>query len=307
MMKKKISKAAVVRSLAKSKSLAASKRTRSSQRRPNLLAELAQKIQQKLTPAPKEEKRPTDKNSLYTSIPGFDALIEGGIPLNISLIVAGGAGSGKTIFCLQMLANVAKQGKKSLYLSFEEPEERLQGHLQNFGFNGRELEKKGLLKIIRKDSFRLSTSLEAMMAKAQGELLLDLNEVLEIIPEKFMPEVIVVDSITAIAAAFAGKEEGYRIFIEQLFRYFESLPATVFFISEADPSTNKFSPTGVEEFLADGVIVLYNLRQGNIRTTALEVLKMRGRLIQKKLVPFQILPGKGIEVYAEEQMFTENS
>ena len=37
-----------------------------------------------------------------------------------------------------------------------------------------------------------------------------------------------------------------------------------------------FTPTGVEEFLADGVIVFYNFRRENVRETALEILKMRG-------------------------------
>src|SRR3989338_3615297 len=35
-----------------------------------------------------------------TGIPGFDQLLEEGIPKNSSLLVAGGTGTGKTIFCL---------------------------------------------------------------------------------------------------------------------------------------------------------------------------------------------------------------
>jgi len=40
-----------------------------------------------------------------TGITGFDKLLEKGIPKNTSLLISGGAGSGKTIFCLQTLLN----------------------------------------------------------------------------------------------------------------------------------------------------------------------------------------------------------
>ncbi len=44
-----------------------------------------------------------NREFLLTGIDGFDELIEKGIPRGVSVLVAGGAGSGKTIFCLQVL------------------------------------------------------------------------------------------------------------------------------------------------------------------------------------------------------------
>ena len=41
------------------------------------------------------------------------------------------------------------------------------------------------------------------------------------IPWGFKPDIIVLDSLTAVASAFTGKEDSYRIYIEQLFRFFE--------------------------------------------------------------------------------------
>ena len=83
-----------------------------------------------------------------TGIEGFDKLMEKGIPRSASILVAGGAGSGKTIFCMQTLFNAAKKGEKCLYLSFEESEERLKEHMTDFGWEWKKLEEKGLLKII---------------------------------------------------------------------------------------------------------------------------------------------------------------
>jgi len=225
---------------------------------------------------------------VLTGIPGFDSLMENGIPRGTSLLVSGGPGSGKTIFCLQTIAHAANNGEKCLYLSFEESEDRLKKHMEDFGWDWKKLEKKGLLRIIRKEPFGLTTNLEAMLAKAKGELLINLNEILEIIPKDFKPHRIVFDSLTAIAATFDQRGKSYRIFIEQLFKYLESLGITSFMISEAEQIPLRYSEGGVEEFLADGVIVLYAIKKGDIRENAVEIIKLRGAKHQKKTVAFGI-------------------
>jgi KaiC/GvpD/RAD55 family RecA-like ATPase len=49
--------------------------------------------------------------------------------------------------------------------------------------------------------------------------------------------------------------------------------------------------------------VLYNLRKGDVRQSAIEVLKMRGAGHKKKVVAMQIISGTGIEVYPEQEVF----
>ncbi|MCD6590798.1 MAG: AAA family ATPase [Candidatus Aenigmarchaeota archaeon] len=240
---------------------------------------------------------------IRTGIEGFDELFEYGIPKGSAVLIAGGAGSGKTILCLQIVANAAKAGEKCLYMSFEESEKRLKQHMEDFGWNPRELEKKGRLIIKRMRSHDIARSVEALLAKERGELMIDIDPI--ILPEGFKPDRIVVDSLSAIASSFIGKERNYRSYIEQLFRYFEKLGATSFLITETEQVPKIFSPTGVEEFLADGVIVLYNIRKGNIRENAIEVLKLRGAKHVKKIVAMQIVDGKGIVVYPEQEVFTE--
>ena len=62
--------------------------------------------------------------------------------------------------------------------------------------------------------------------------------------------------------------------------------------------------TKLEEFLADGVIVFYNLKHGNVRENAIEVLKLRGAKHQKKIVAMQVT-NQGIVVYPEQEVFGE--
>ena len=90
----------------------------------------------------KEVKKRKGKKYIMTGIPGFDELLEEGIPEGANLLVAGGTGSGKTIFCLQALVNKAREGRKCLYMSFEESEEKLKDHMDDFGWNPEELIKK---------------------------------------------------------------------------------------------------------------------------------------------------------------------
>jgi len=240
------------------------------------------------------------KGYVATGIPGFDDLFEHGIPCGNSVLIAGGAGSGKTIFCLQTLAHHAAKGDKCFYMSFEENEEKLKAHMKEFGWDADKLIKKGKLKIQRANPFDITRNVDALLAKEKGELLIDVDPLL--LPAKFKPDFVVLDSLTAIASAFTGKEDSYRIYIEQLFRFFEKLGCTTFLITETEQVPKIFSQSGVEEFLADGVIVLYNIKRGDVRENAVEVLKMRGEKHQKKIVAMQITDN-GIIVYPEQEVF----
>jgi KaiC/GvpD/RAD55 family RecA-like ATPase len=238
-----------------------------------------------------------------TGVPGFDELIDKGIPRACNILVSGGPGTGKTTFCLQILAFAASKGERCLYLSFEENKERLMQHMRDYGWNPDELESKGLLMIKCLDPFQISRSVEALLASARGELLIDINEVAPLLPVDFKPDRIVFDSLSAVAAAFAEKEEGFRVYIEQLFRELGRVGATSFLISEVEQGLTRYSKSGVEEFLADAVVAFYNLRRNNLRINALEIIKIRGAAHQKKVVPFNIISGKGIEVYPLEDIF----
>ena len=235
-----------------------------------------------------------------TGIIGLDELFYEGIPKGSTILLAGGAGSGKTIMGLQIIANHAIHGEKCLYMSFEESEDRLIHHMEDFGWNPDELIKKRNLVVKRFNPFEITRSVDALLMKAKGELLIDVDPI--ILPKDFKPDFVIVDSLTAIASAFTGKEETYRIYIEQLFRFFEKIGATAFLVTETKQIPTIFSQSGVEEFLADGVIVMYNIKRGNVREKALEVLKLRGAAHEKKIVAFEITD-EGIVVYPEQEIF----
>jgi len=214
------------------------------------------------------------KEYFWTGIKGFDALFDDGIVRGNAIIIAGGTGTGKTILTLQLMNAALEKGQKCLYMTLEESEGKLVSHMTDFGWDGKKYLREKLLAVKRINPFDLVRSVDALLARAKGELLLDINPI--ILPEGFVPDMIFIDSLTAMAAAFTEKDETYRIYIEQFFRYLESTGATSFLITETDQLPVRFSPTGVEEFLADGVVVLYNMRHHSVRQRAIEILKMRG-------------------------------
>lgn len=238
-----------------------------------------------------------------TGIIGFDELFSKGIPKGTSVLVAGGPGSGKTIFCLHVLNHAASIGEKALYISLEESESRLKSHMCDFNFKPDEMEKKGFLRIRRVDPFDISRNVEALLAKAKGELKMNIEDIGGLIPKDFTPKWVFIDSLTALEAAFKSGEDNYRIYVEQLFRYFEKLGVTSFLITETEQIPIRYSKSGVEEFLADCVVVLYNLRRGTNRESAIEVLKLRGGKHQKKIVAMEITEN-GMTVYPEQEVFS---
>jgi len=204
---------------------------------------------------------------------------------------------------LQIARHAAIKGEKTLYLSLEENPERLKEHMADFGWSPEILEKKGLLRIRRIDPFSISRSVEALLSKAKGELVIDIAEIGDLMPEDFNPEWIIVDATTALESSFKDEEDNYRIYIQQLFKYFEEKGITSFLISETGNIPQTYSKTGVEEFLADGVIVLYHVRKKNTRIRGVEVLKMRGVAHENNIVAMKITTGKGIEVFPEKKVF----
>lgn len=256
------------------------------------------------------EKKTDMRNKQYmvTGISGFDKLFKLGIPAGSNILISGGAGSGKTIFCLQMLAHHAAQGKKCLYMSFEESKEKLVEHMNDFGWNSEELIQSGNLKIDRyltsdiyyeEDSS--TAGVQAMMARNSDHLMLDL-EPFVIGDEGYKPDIVVIDSLTAVASTFIGKDRSYRYYVERLFRFFEKLGSTNFLITEPTHASGGYAQSGSEEFLSDGVIVFYNAKRGNIRESGIEVLKMRGAKHEKKIVSLQITDD-GIVVHPDQEIF----
>jgi len=237
---------------------------------------------------------------LKTNIPGFDDLFEnGGIPKGNAVMIAGGPGTGKSTLCRQICVSQIKQGKRCMYVSFEEGKKRIIQSLKEFGWDVTDAVDRGdflIQNINPLDILRMKFGSLGGSGSAT-ELSYKIKPL--VIPQGFNPEVIVVDSLTAIIAASVTKEKNYRVYLQQLFTFFEDTGSTSLLISETDPLPTRFSDSGIEEFLADGIIVLYNVKVDQGRQGAIEVLKMRYGKHLKKIVSMEI-ESNGVAVYPEK-------
>ncbi len=272
-------------------------------------------VKAKDKPKKAKAKKENKEKFIYTSIKGFDTLLEKGIPTGANIIVAGGPGCGKTIFCSQTIYNKAAEGRDCVFLSMEERPDRLRDHMLSFGFNVEEIERsdeqiilrangKGRISLKRLQPIRLARSIEALLEKASGTLPVDIDLVLDFIPEDFDACLLALDSISAIETAFSGTKRQYRIYIEQLFRYFEEMNLTTFMITESSDAPHKFSNTGVEEFLADGIFVFYNFQGVKKRSRGVEVYKLRGASHSQRIVPMEIT-SNGMKIDSDESCKTQ--
>src|SRR5512136_1293091 len=247
-----------------------------------------------------EKKR--EESVLKTHIPGFDELfLEGGIPRRNSVLVAGGTGTGKSTLCRQICYNMVTQEKHCMYVSFEESIEKIERSMVAFGWDAKKYIESGYLLIQKVNPLDILRMKFGSVSGSGSATELSYKIKPLIIPKDLNPEVIVVDSLTAIISASISKEKNYRVYLQQLFSFFEETGATSFLITETEPIPIRFSDTGIEEFLADGIMVLYNIQRGDRRENAIEILKMRYSNHQKKVFAMEIT-GQGIKVYPDRQV-----
>ncbi len=240
------------------------------------------------------------KDILKTKIKGFDELFsDKGIPKGSSVLVAGGPGTGKSTLCREICYNLVSENKHCMYVSFEESKERVIKSMKKFGWDiDKYLENETLLiqKVNPLDILRMKFGSIGGSGSAT-ELSYKIKPL--IIPKDFHPEAIFVDSLTAIIAASVTKDKNYRVYLQQLFSFFEETGATSFLITETDPVPTRYSKSGIEEFLADGIIVLYNVKQKDSRKNAIEIIKMRYAKHKKKIFLLEINEN-GIEVHPDK-------
>lgn len=227
---------------------------------------------------------------LRTGISGFDHVTMGGLPARRATVVAGQAGSAKTVFAAQFLAEGVRRGQPGVFVTFEEPAADLRANLRTLGWDVPVWEEAGDWRfvdaspVVRATGDTAPYSLETLVAQV-GQAV-----------DATGAERIVLDSITAVLALH-DDPAAVRQLLRSLVVRLRSAGLTVLLTVETpgDPG-GTLSRYGIEEFVADNVVLLRNVREGPFRRRTLEVLKMRGAMHHKGDVPFTVVPGQGLVV-----------
>ncbi len=207
-----------------------------------------------------------------TGIESLDNILNGGIPRGNSVLITGAAGTGKTTLSIEFLVRGALMDEKGLYISVTEVSEKLIENMITYDFFSKSKIKEKIIFVDMPDIYnelslnRLRFSLE--------DINLIIEKIVDIIKKNNIKRV-VIDSITSICYRLQT-EEKIMEFILKLSKELSELGCTTLMVSELLPTAKGYSQYGVEEAIADGIILLGNLeRKGDLLRT-LRIVKMRG-------------------------------
>jgi KaiC/GvpD/RAD55 family RecA-like ATPase len=232
-----------------------------------------------------------------TGIPGFDEALEGGLPRNYMHCVVGAPGTGKTTLGAQFLYRGATlYAENGLYVSLQEPTHSFANNMMRFNWNMFDLESQGKIVLVDASPQQEEPGGEL---KIRGGVLgtekFDLDGLVGVIVnarKRVAAKRLVIDSLATIAGAYRFKSE-YEFKLLQFYRALSELELTTLVLIESEtPQIERYGP---ETILAQGTLLLHSSIERDSTVQWLEVLKMRGVKVSKKILLYSITP-EGVEV-----------
>ncbi|MCL5427818.1 MAG: AAA family ATPase [Candidatus Marsarchaeota archaeon] len=239
-----------------------------------------------------------DIERVKTGIPGFDELVEGGIPKGSFVVLTGGPGTGKTILASQFLAGGIANGENGIFVSVEQSKEEIIAQAAQFGWDFAKMEKEGKLKIMclgLSDLFG-SATLEivenAIRDDHYSRVVIDSITSLILTPTspqtivRLMGQKVSADSIMELRRASAS------VFIDRVKR----LGATTLGIAQKIEGMPGLTADTISEFKCDGLVMLSIVETGGDVSRTLKVLKMRSSNNDLNTKKFSITEDTGIVI-----------
>lgn len=221
-----------------------------------------------------------------TGIKGLDEVLFGGIPRGNITLVAGTAGTGKTTLGVEFVYRGARQfNEPGVIVLFEVAPDKLIRDAALFGWDLRELERNGRLKMI----FTTRQLFQQELQRADSPLLAEAAEI--------GARRIFVDGLVRLPESNGGNpRDAFHLLAEGLHR--ENLTAMLALESTfTDPAAAR----APEEFVADTIVRLSIEPVQRAVLRSLEVVKSRGHEYALGRHTFRIINGQGLEVYRRVQ------
>ncbi len=231
-----------------------------------------------------------------TGVEGLDEMLGGGFPKRRVVLLCGGPGAGKTIFCLQFLSAAAERGEPGVYVTLEEPMSFIMENIDAFGWNLKEKESSNRVRLLNLYTVPYVGGSELRDRESKGPTLSFIREVISAV-ETIDAEHVVIDPLTSIAI-HEQREALKRYKISELFTELRKIGCTSIFTSEITSSNNEFY---MEEFLADGVIRLDKTIQNFNLMKTIRIEKMRGVKFDEQPRRY-VIDERGFTVYHTERV-----
>lgn len=222
-----------------------------------------------------------------TGIEGLDQITNGGLPTGRTTLVCGSAGSGKTVLGMEFLVHgILDYGENGVFMAFEETEKDLSQNVASFGFDLDKLQQDGKLAIDH-------VFIERSEIEETGEydlegLFIRLGCAVDAIKAKR----VVLDTIEVLFAGLKNQSI-IRAELRRLFRWLKDRGLTA--IVTGERGEGMLTRYGLEEYVADCVILLDHRVTEQISTRRLRIVKYRGTLHGADEYPF-LMSEDGISV-----------
>ncbi len=226
-----------------------------------------------------------------THLEGFDVIALGGLPAGRMTLVAGTAGTGKTVFATQfLLEGIRQSNENAVFVTFEEPAADIRRNMLGFGWDIQRLEDEGRWAFVDA-AFDPETAGTVTGSYDLGALIARIEHALRQVDAKR----IALDSFTAIMSQFPD----LATVRSELFRISTALKAlgvTAVVTAERTEDYGSITRFDVEEFVADNLVILRNVLDSERRRRTVEIVKFRGAPHQRGEFPLTIMPEAGFVV-----------
>ena len=222
-----------------------------------------------------------------TGIHGLDEVTQGGLPQGRPTLLCGSAGCGKTLFAMSFLYNgVVEYDEPGVFLAFEEQPADLTKNVGSLNYDIERLiaEKKLIIDHVEIERTKID---EAGEYDLEG-LFIRLGFAIDSIGAKR----VVVDTIETLFSGLEN-EQVLRAELRRLFEWLKEKGVTAIITGErGEGSLTRY---GLEEYVADCVILLDNRVHDQLSTRRLRIVKYRGSAHGTNEYPF-IIDEQGITV-----------
>ncbi len=218
-----------------------------------------------------------------TGIEGFDKVLKGGFVKNSVNLISGSSGTGKTLFGVSFIYyGAVKYGEKGVYITLEEPKDRVALNLSAIGIDINSVDK-NLFKFHDLASERGSFSSDVELSPSSKNPII-MDNLMKYIRLYFGDcKRLVLDSVVPLNLVCKDLKE----FRSNLFRFAMGLRKsgiTCVFTTEVPFNSEDTSRFDIEDFVVDSVTKLYQTDKGN----QLRIYKMRGSDFVKGSVDYSI-------------------
>src|SRR5579884_420446 len=221
-------------------------------------------------------------------IPGFDDVLQGGLPAGHLYLLEGMPGSGKTTVALQFALHNLALGKRVLYVALSESRQELVDVCSSHGWNLGDL-----------NVFELTPQVNSPRGDQLYSVFnpddVELSQITDLISRKAQevkPEIVVIDSLSELRL-LAHDSFRFRRQMLSLKMFFEDWNCTVLLLDDVVPDLQEPQVHSI----VHGVMALETLKRDfGIERRRLRVQKIRGSKFREGFHDYRILTG-GLVVY----------